>query len=331
MHNKKKQWVQALYFLLFVAGVYLTGLYLTSAPGGSAPAVATQGEDSIDVKRMKRHVTALAEIGERRAKVKGNLDRAHEYIERRMGHQVVEQEYMLNGLTYTNLEVEIPGEGLANEIVVIGAHYDTHRKSPGASDNASGCAVLLDLAQRLRHEAGPRTLRLVFFTLGEWPHLRTDNQGSRQWLMAAKRRGDNIVAMLSIDSVGVFYDHPGSQSYPPLLNFYYPSEGNFLGFLGNISSRDLVRTSTKLFRDARRMPAESLIAPGWGPSVSMSDHWSFWQEGIPAVLVTDTMGWRNQSHHDPLDTADGLDYGRMVLVAEGMVEVCRGLRLTPSL
>lgn len=331
--SRKQQWIHGLYFVVGLAGVFLVGSYATSTPGVSVPA-AVLGTESPAAKRMLRHVTELSEGGERRLRVKDNLDRAREYLSgqlTRLGYKVKEQEYEVEGMTFTNLEVEVRGGALADEIVVVGAHYDSHRKSSGADDNASGCAVLLELAQELRHDPGPRTLRFVFFTLGEWPHLRTDDMGSRRWIQAAKHAGDDVVAMLALDSVGVYYDQPNSQSYPPLLSFYYPSAGNFVGFLGNVSSRDLLRKSVQLFRDARRMPAEGLIVPGWAPSVSMSDHWSFWKEGIPAVLVTDTMGWRYGSHHGPLDTRDGLDFERMTLVVESLIEVCRGLRMSPSL
>jgi len=334
MNDNKKKWVQALVFLAFLGVVFLVGLFMTSAPGTSVPAATPSGEESAFAKRLRGHVQVLTELGERRSRSKNSLDRANEYLFsqlRRMGYQVVERPFTVKGMPYVNLEVELPGGSLGNEIVVVGAHYDTHRKSPGADDNASGCAVLLELARELRGQSNPRTLRLVFFALSEWPQLRTDDMGSRRWVLETTQRGDDVVAMLSLDSLGVYDDRPGSQSYPLPLKLYYPDTGNFVGFLGNLSSRSLLKKSVRLFRDARRMPAEGLVVPGWMPSVSTSDHWSFWQEGIPAVLVTDTMGWRNKSHHQPLDLSDGLDFERMALVVSGLVEVCRGLSLPGSI
>jgi Zn-dependent M28 family amino/carboxypeptidase len=246
---------------------------------------------------------------------------------RRMGHTVVERSFQLHGETFVNLEVEIPGSGSAREIVVVGAHYDTHRRSPGADDNASGCAVLLELARELRGQPSARTLRLVFFALGERPHLGTDEMGSRAWLRDAEKRGENVVAMLALDSLGVYYDAPSSQHYPFPLNFYYPDQGDFVGFLGNLSSRDMVHTCVRAFRETGRMPAEGLAAPGWVPGVKMSDHASFWRAGLPAVLVSDTMSWRNLNFHDPLDTGDYLDFERMARVVTGLLQVVRRLAM----
>jgi Zn-dependent M28 family amino/carboxypeptidase len=328
MKNNKKQWVHALYLLVFVGVIAAIGSFFTSAPGKSVPAEVPNSEETAFAKRLRTHVGILTENGERRAKARSSLDNANEYIYnqlRRMGYQVVQREFTVSGMPYTNLEVEIPGASLANEVVVLGAHYDSHRKSPGADDNASGCAILLEIAREMNGQTSARTLRLVFFALSEWPHQRTDEMGSRHWVRGAVQRGDDIVAMLSLDSLGVYLDRPGSQSYPLPLNFYYPDTGNFVGFLGNMSSRGLLKKSVRLFRNARRMPAEGLTVPGWMPSVSASDHWSFWQEGIPAVLVTDTMGWRNDLHHGELDLVGELDYERMALVVSGLVEVCRGL------
>jgi Zn-dependent M28 family amino/carboxypeptidase len=332
--SKKKQALHALVLLVMAGAAALCTSYMTATPGASHPAGPLSLDEEACAKRLKRHVEELTKIGERRAKTAGSLKRAEEYLFlelRHAGFYPDEQRFGVRGDQFQNIQVEVAGLSSPKEILVVGAHYDTARRTPGADDNASGCAILIELARALRGNPGPRTVRLVLFSLGESPHLGSEEMGSRAWLRASEQRGEKIAAMLSLDSLGIYSDAPGSQHYPLPLNFYYPDRGDFVGFLGDLRSRDLVRACVRSFRDAGRMPAEGLAAPGWLPGMSSSDHWAFRRSGIPAVLVSDTMGWRNLSDHGPLDLAPSLDYASMARVVTSLVQVVRDLQRPTAL
>ena len=252
----------------------------------------------------------------------------------RAGYAVTWQAFEAHGHPCVNLAVERPGASRPGEIVVIGAHYDSCGATPGADDNASGVAALLALARAFAPkgpEAAPaRTLRFVFFANEEPPDFRKETMGSLVYARACKRRGDRIVAMLSLETVGYYSDAPGSQHYPQPLGLMYPSTGNFLGFVGDISSRGLVRDCVASFRRSARFPSEGAALPAATPGVDWSDHWSFWQVGYPAAMVTDTAPFRNPHYHERTDTPDRLDYGRMARVVEGLRRVVADLAARPS-
>lgn len=225
-----------------------------------------------------------------------------------------------------NLEVEIPGCRQPDEIVVVGAHYDSVAGSPGANDNASGVAVLLALARRAPQMVSPgRTLRLVAFANEEPPFFQTEWMGSQVYARRCRQRGDNIVAMLSLETIGYYSDEPGSQQYPAPLGMFYPSAGNFIGVVGNLRSRQLVRRVVGLLRQQGRLPAEGAALPVAIPGVAWSDHSSFWQAGYPAVMLTDTAMFRYPHYHSPDDTPDQLDYPRMALLTDALQHVVAAL------
>jgi Zn-dependent M28 family amino/carboxypeptidase len=246
-----------------------------------------------------------------------------------MGYQVRRQGYEINwlkGRPCYNLEVEIRGTVHPDEIVVIGAHYDSEIDTPGANDNASGTAALLALARTFAGVKPNRTLRFVAFVNEEPPFFWTRNMGSLIYARQCRARNERIAAMLSLETLGYYSDEPGSQRYPlPLLGRIYPTTGNFVGFIGNIRSRSLVRTAVNNFRRAALCPAEAAFLPAWVTGVSWSDHWSFWHEGYPAVMVTDTALFRYRWYHTPEDTPDKLNYERMTLAVEGLKNVVANL------
>lgn len=225
-------------------------------------------------------------------------------------------------LDRANVIAEIRGSSRAGEIVVVGAHFDTVRGSPGANDNASGVAALLAIARRLAGSKPARTLRLIAFTGEEPPCFQTDDMGSLVYARACKTNGERIVAMLSLETLGCYSDAPGSQEYPiPLLKLAYPSRGNFVAFVGNVASRQLVREAIGAFREATAFPSEGAALPGWIPGVGWSDQWSFWQQGYPAIMVTDTALFRDPNYHRHSDTPEKLDYERLARVVEGLTRV----------
>jgi Zn-dependent M28 family amino/carboxypeptidase len=237
-----------------------------------------------------------------------------------MGYVVIDHSFPRRGAASPNLQVEIPGSAAAarSQIVVVGAHYDAFQGTPGADDNASGVAAILELARRFHDRPASRTIRLVLFVNEEPPAFQTQDMGSLIYVNQARASGDNIRAMFSLESIGYYSDDPGSQKYPPPFGLLYPRTGDFVAFVGNVSSRALVRRSVRTFRESCSFPSEGCAVPGFIAGIGWSDHWAFWQHGIPAVMVTGTAPFRNPNYHEATDTADTLDYERLARVLDGL-------------
>jgi hypothetical protein len=257
--------------------------------------------------RNVRHVEALAEAAR---VIEAELGAAGLTVER--------QTFTMDGVSTANLSATIAGNGAAREIVVVGAHYDTAGPTPGADDNASGVAAVLELARLAARRRPARTLRFVFFTNEEPPYFQTEKMGSLVYARACRARGEDITAALSIESVGVFSDAPKSQHYPWPFSWFYPSTGNFLAFIGNPASRELTRRATVAFRRHATLGSEAAVLPDSIDGVGWSDHWAFWQAGYPAVMVTDTAVFRNRSYHQATDTPEKLDYDRLGRAVRGL-------------
>ncbi|MCX7892685.1 MAG: M20/M25/M40 family metallo-hydrolase [Burkholderiales bacterium] len=272
--------------------------------------------------RLAGHVAKLAgEIGERHVRRPRALAAAARYIERELaalGYAVRRQTYDAGGVPSSNLEVEIPGAGAAGEIVLAGAHYDTVPGSPGADDNASGVAALIELARAFTDLRPARTLRLVAFVNEEPPFFYFGEMGSKVYARAARARGDDIRVMLSLEMLGCYSDRPGSQAYPPFLRWFYPDRGDFIGFVSNLRSRGALGALARAFRESSDFPMERLAAPALVPGVALSDQISFWKQGYPAVMVTDTAFYRYRHYHRATDTPEQLDYARMARVVAGL-------------
>jgi len=279
--------------------------------------------------RLRRHVERLAgEIGERHVLRPAALHAAERYIGealRALGHDVARLNYEAQGVDSANLEVTIAGGDRAGEIVLAGAHYDTVPGSPGADDNASGVAAIVELARLLRGSKPARTIRLVAFVNEEPPFFFWGEMGSKVYARAARRRGDDIRVMLSLEMLGCYSDEKGSQGYPPLLGHFYPAQGNYIAFVSNLRSRRTLRNAFDAFREASDFPAEKLAAPALVPGIAWSDQLSFWREGYPAAMVTDTAFHRYRHYHQPTDTPEKLDYERMAQVVEGLAGTLESL------
>jgi Zn-dependent M28 family amino/carboxypeptidase len=234
---------------------------------------------------------------------------------------VVVQDFIVEGKIVKNLEVEIMGKSLSKEIVIVGAHYDSVIGCPGANDNATGVAAVLEIARILTGRELPRTVRFVAFVNEEGPFFQTENMGSLVYARRARKQSENIVAMLSLETIGYYSDEKGSQRYPFPFSFFYPSTGNFIGFVGNTSSRALLHQSISSFRKHTSFPSQGVAAPGWMTGIGWSDHWSFWQEDYPAIMITDTALFRYAHYHTPQDTPDKVDYARMARVVAGLRRV----------
>jgi Zn-dependent M28 family amino/carboxypeptidase len=276
--------------------------------------------------RLRRHVEQLAGLGERSVRRPAALQAAADYVAREwraQGHDVAVQRYTADGVDCRNLEVTIRGRDLASEIVLAGAHYDTVAGSPGADDNASGVAALLELGRELARAEPRRTLRLAAFVNEEPPFFFFGDMGSKVYARAARRRGDDIRIMLSLEMLGYYSRRPGSQTYPPLIGRLYPNRGDFIGFVSNLRSWPQLKQAVAAFRRSSDFPIESAALPALVPGVGWSDQFSFWREGYRALMVTDTAFHRNPYYHTSADTPDTLDYGSMAAVVEGLAGALR--------
>ena len=272
--------------------------------------------------RLEKHVRVLSEtIGERNLYCPTALADAAGYIEQQwqaMGYEVVRQAYELQSCLCSNLEITRPGNRRPEEILLIGAHYDSVFGSPGANDNGSGVAAMLEMARHLANLELDRTVRFVAFVNEEPPFYLSGQMGSMVYAKAARARRDNIQLMVSLETIGYYSERPGSQHYPPLFRFFYPDKGNFIAFVSNFGSRGMLRRFGKAFRQHSQFPVEQLATFSFIPGVAWSDHYSFWRCGYQALMVTDTAFYRYPHYHAATDRADELDYVAMATVTEGL-------------
>lgn len=310
------------------AGAYFLMVHMPGASHRGPLPPLTDGELAIRGE-LRLHVGELAgKIGERNVFRPEALALSAAYIENAFGtfgYEVQRQSYTVHGLPCHNLIVEIGGRSRPDEIVVVGAHYDSVAGSPGANDNASGVAALLVLARRFANRVPERTLRLVAFVNEEPPFFMTSRMGSLVYARAIRERGDRVAAMLSLETIGYYRDDQGSQRYPPPLRFFYPSTGDFIAVVGNVRSRALTRRAIRVFRKTTDFPSEGAALPGFVPGVGWSDHWSFWKQGWPAIMFTDTAPYRYPHYHSAHDVPDGIDFDRTARVVGGIERVVENL------
>lgn len=301
--------------------------YFTVMPGRSAE--SSEPGDSVIALALRRDVEALVALGPRNFEHPEPYAESGRYLEQRLseasGRAVHAEAVVGRDGTAWNYYAEW-GASKDASLVVVGAHYDTAGDTPGGNDNGTGVAVLLHLAERFR-EMPParRRLRLVLFANEEPPHFWREEMGSLVHARGCKGRGENVVAMLSLETMGYYSGARGSQNYPFPFGLFYPSEGNFIAFVGNMTSRSLVSESVETFRGAVRFPSEGGALPSGLPGIGWSDHWSFWQEGYPALMVTDTAPFRDAYYHTESDRAEQVDFGKLSVVARGLEAVVRGL------
>jgi Zn-dependent M28 family amino/carboxypeptidase len=272
--------------------------------------------------RLRAHVARLAgEIGERNVFRPVALHAAADYIRREwtaMGYDVAIQSYQAAGVLSENLEVTRTGRSRPSEIVLIGAHYDSVQGSPGANDNASGVAALLEISREFVQLTPECSVRFVAFVNEEPPFFYWGQMGSTVYAKAARARGDAIKLMVSLEMLGCYSDERGSQSYPVPLRFFYPDRGNFIAFVANLRSRKPLHRLVAAFRAHSDFPAESLATFEFIPGVSWSDQLSFWRQGYRALMVTDTAFYRYAYYHTALDTPEKVNYPAMARVVTGL-------------
>ena len=302
-------------------------------PGKNVSKAAPLSPNEVALREeLRADVLKLAgEIGERNMWHYTQLNAAADFIENsfsRAGLQPRRDSYEMHGQACHNIEAEI--RGASPRILLVGAHYDSVLGSPGANDNGSGVAAMLTLARPFAGRKTEHTLRFVAFVNEEPPYFLSNEMGSFVYAGRCKERGDKISAMISLETIGYFSDAPHSQNYPsPGLGLFYPKVGNFIGFVGNVGSRALLRRSVALFRKHAKIPSEGAALPAFIPGVSWSDQWSFWRNGYPGIMITDTAPFRYPYYHSASDTLDKLDYDRFALVVSGMQKVIEELDRVP--
>jgi len=272
--------------------------------------------------RLEGNVRQLAEvIGERNVYRPEALHAARRYIGQAweaQGYEVTSQDYEVEGITCSNLEITRIGSRHPDQFILVGAHYDSVVGSPGANDNGSGVAALLELSLQLRDLAPDRSIRMVAFTNEEPPFFQTNRQGSRVYAKAARVRGDDIRLMIALETMACFRSEPGSQRYPPLFRHFYPDRGDFIALVANLRSRRIMHRLAAAYRQVSDFPLEHLATISLVPGISWSDHLSFWRHGYRALMVTDTAFYRYAHYHSAMDTPDKLDYQSLARVTEGL-------------
>jgi Zn-dependent M28 family amino/carboxypeptidase len=315
--------VVAVFALLWWIGVKMPGKNI------ARPAPLTTAEEQLRGE-LKADVQTLAgEIGERNIVRWPQLKAAADFVEASFagaGLTTRRDSYEAEGRACHNLEAEMPGSNA--QIVLIGAHYDSVLGSPGANDNGSGVAAMLALARRFAVKPHRYTMRFVAFVNEEPPFFQTPQMGSMVYAQHCKAHGDRIRAVISLETIGYFSDKPGSQKYPAVgLGIFYPRVGNFIGFVGNVPSRALLRQVLARFREQKKLPSEGAALPAFVPGVGWSDQWAFWQHGYPGIMVTDTAPFRYPYYHSPDDTPDKLEYDRFTLVVSGLEKTIEEISL----
>jgi Zn-dependent M28 family amino/carboxypeptidase len=316
-----------LLLLVFISGfVYLAVKMPGQTVTGDLPPLSP--ELSALGQRLQEHVFYLSdEIGERSAGQRIKLDQSADYIQQQFesfGYIPVNRTF--GEEQFRNIEVDLYGLDRRDEIIVIGAHYDTTWLTPGADDNASGVAGLLEIARTLKDQRFSRTLRFIAFANEEVPNYRRAEMGSMDSAKRSFTRNELVTGMIALEMIGYYSSQSGSQRYPRVMQWFYPDTGNFIAFVSNLASRELQWQAISYFREQAVFPSEGLIAPEWlERSIRRSDHSSYWYYDFPAIMVTDTAFLRNPNYHRSGDVYTTLDYDSMARVISGLTKMIESL------
>lgn len=313
--------------LLLIVGAFMIWMPGRSHKGALPPITDDQAALA---DRLRADVDHLAhEIGPRHVDRPEALNAAADWVAHRfeqIGYMVERETYQHDGRELVNIVAELPGRAAPARIVVVGAHYDTVPGSPGANDNGSGVAALLALAEHFHDNPPPATLRFVSFVNEELSRDDPEQIGSYVHARRSRERGDDIVAMMSMDGLGYYDDAENSQRYPTRgIGLIYPTRADFIAFITRTGDAGLVRQAVGAFRQAAAFPSQGAALPSSVGGVGWSDHWSFWQHGYGAFLVTDTLPFRYDAYHTLADLPGALDYDRLARVVEGLQAVVNSL------
>ena len=282
------------------------------------------------ITNLERHIAVLSkDIGERNLILYQTLERAVNYIKdefKDYGYQPEEHIYYLENKPFKNIIATKKGKNLSRKIIIVCAHYDSVIGSPGADDNASGVAGLLELSRILFKDNLDKTVKLIAFTNEEPPLYLSSSMGSFRYVREAKKRGEDIEGALCLESIGFYSDNNKSQNYPFGLSPFYPDKANFIAMVSNLASGGLLKRIIKEFKRVSAFPVEYLSAPEiLAPAIGFSDNWSFWRFGYKAVMITDTAFYRNPYYHTSQDTLEKLNYKYMAEVITGLDRVLLNL------
>lgn len=319
-----KRWFFAVAFLGMASQGLLSSCMLISQCTDK-PARTAAVEASLET-RLREHVTYLAVTCHPRDSSHLRQQKAVvDYIARSLresGGQVDFQTFMAEGRPYVNVRSVIPGSQEGR--IIIGAHYDACGDTPGADDNASGIAGLLEVARLLKGMHPRYTIELVAYANEEPPFFKTKHMGSAHHAALMAESKTAVHGMIALEMIGFYSDRDKSQNYPSqTLSWVYPDKGNFIAVLGNWGSVSLARQLQQSL--AEQMPTVRLNAPEFTGAFGLSDHINYWEHDMPAVMITDTAFYRNVNYHQSTDTPDTLDYKRMALVVRGVAAAVRQL------
>lgn len=293
----------------------------TGGTGATGPTTRAQ--------RLEAAVTHLSvDLVPRNWEDPGHLDAAAAWISDHLeqaGGRVSEQTWRARGETYRNVIAAFgPADG---PVLVVGAHYDASGGWPGADDNASGVAGLLELARELGAQPPASPVVLVGYSLEEPPFFGTDEMGSAVHAASLAAAGTEVVGMLSLEMIGYYRDEPGTQTYPdPSMALLYGDTGDFLAVVGRETDAALLaRIGPPMAAAADDLRVISLAAPIDTTGIDFSDHRNYWSQGFTAAMVTDTAFYRNPNYHGLFDTADTLDYDRMAKAVDSVTAAVRAL------
>lgn len=309
------------------AAWYMLGLPGESYSGPTTP--PTPAEQDL-AKWLERHVTAVASVPHNVAHP-DELERSAAYIEaylKSLGLTPQAQTFKTGNTPVRNIEVMLapPGATEKTPTLVIGAHYDSAGIAPGANDNGTGTAAVLELARLLKDiELNGKRLRLVLFVNEEPPYDRTPDMGSWRYALALKERGETVAGMISLETLGCFSDEPGTQRYPAPFGLIFPNKANFVALVAMPGSRAFLQDVVGAFRTHTAFPTIGGTAPDQVDGIGWSDHWSFWKQGFPAVMITDTALFRYAHYHKATDTPDKVDYAKLARITLGLEATIRQL------
>lgn len=279
--------------------------------------------EKADPQKLQASVSYLADsIGGRPYNDTAKLNRAGNYIQEslfNLGLNCQKQAFQTPKYEYFNVVCDLPGR--SDTIFVVGAHYDTYDNLPGADDNASGVAGLIETARILKQSKPHYSLKFVAFTLEEPPFFRTPLMGSHVFAKSILGSSTPIRGMVSLEMIGYFTDS-SAQDYPTvLMRPFYPSQGNFIASVTNFNSSKLADFYQKNMEELGELQCVQLTAPASIPGVDFSDHLNFWKYDLQAFMITNTAFNRNKEYHTPNDRSERLDYKRMGFTVNGLTRM----------
>ena len=307
--------------ILFAGGILLISAFHFSKWGftGSGTYIPSGNNAKLEAALLEHEKKLSVEIPKKSNSSYNRVKLTAEYIKqefKKAGYKPETQEYTINSMHFENV-FAVKEAGHASEEIIIGAHYDTYF-NPGADDNMSGVAVMLETAKAVLNLKTPGAICFVAFVNEEPPNFHTETMGSYVFAKALKTINPKLTGAIILECVGYYSDEPASQTYPPIFGFFYPNKGNFLALISNFSSSKFASRVETAFKNSTSLPLKKAVTFDFVPGVDFSDNWSFWKEGYPAVMLTDTAFFRNPNYHTSNDAYEKLDYRRMAEIVNSL-------------